>query len=126
MLGAAGRQVVVPSSAPVAAMVEKTLLILAQAVVVLVVGRGKGCAHGVELRVGGTAVAGQFRRAVLADWAADCDQPVISSSVLPSGVRRVMCAPGVEPLKYFADIDLRLNRRLGWRQIAVHRGHNSR
>jgi hypothetical protein len=46
-------------------MVEKSLLVLAQAVVVLVVGRGKGRAHHIELRVGGTAVAGHVRRAVL-------------------------------------------------------------
>ena len=46
-------------------MIEKALLILAQAVVVLVVRRGKCRAHHVELRVGGTAVAGQVRRPVL-------------------------------------------------------------
>jgi hypothetical protein len=29
-----------------------------------------------------------------------CIQPVISSSFFPSGVVKVMCAPGTEPLKY--------------------------
>src|ERR1035441_6863530 len=80
------------------AMIEESLLILSQAVVVLVVRRGKRRAHHVEFRVGGTPVAGHVCGSVLVlgtDW----DQPMSSSRVLPSGVRSVMCACGVEPLK---------------------------
>ncbi len=65
-------------------MIEKSLLILAQAVVVLVVGRGKRRAHRVELRIGGTAVAGQFCRAVL----------VIGNCLRPAGHLQQLFALG--------------------------------
>ena len=82
-----------------AAMVEKSLVILAQPVVVLVVRRNEGCAHGIELGVAGTAVA--RIAAVPSFWlGSSCHQPVISSIFLPSGVVNVICAPGVDPLKY--------------------------
>jgi hypothetical protein len=42
-------------------MVQKTLLILPQPVVVLVGGRSKGCAYGVELRVAGPTIVLQTR-----------------------------------------------------------------
>ena len=93
-----------------AAMIEEALLILAQPVVVLVVRRGKGCADGVELRVGGTAVVFEF--AVPALWLSSaCAQPVISSSFLPSGVRKGDMRARSGAVEVFADVELGLERR---------------
>ena len=64
-LGAAGREIVVPAPDRMAAVIEEAFLVLAQAVVVLIVGRGEGGADGVEFRIGGTAVVDDVGRAVL-------------------------------------------------------------
>ena len=84
-----------------AAVVEVALVILAQAVVVLVVGRGEGGANGKEFRIGGSAVVEDFGGAVLL-VGLRLLQSVGSDKLLPSGVEKTMCAPGVVPLKYFA------------------------
>ena len=63
--GSGRSRVIGPAMDRVSAMVQKTLLILPQPVVVLVGGRVKRRAYGVELRVGGTAIMFQAGRAGL-------------------------------------------------------------
>ncbi len=58
--GSGGRKIVVPAANRMAAMIEETLVVLAQAVVVLVVGRNEGSADGEELGVGGAAIVERF------------------------------------------------------------------
>jgi hypothetical protein len=65
-------------------MVQKALLILPQPVVVLVGGRGKGRAYGVELRIVGTAIVLQSRSAGF----------VIEFILRPAGKLKQLCAVG--------------------------------
>ena len=123
--GSGGRQVVGPAADRVAAMIEKALVILAQAVVVLVVGRGEGRADDVELGVGGAAVVEDFRGAVL----------VVGHGLRPAGqlqqllaVGRAECdvRAGSRAVEILRDVELGLERRLRGRMLALHGGDHPR
>ena len=62
--GRGGREIVVPAADGMAAMIEEAFVVVAEAVVVLVVGRNEGGADGEELGVGGAAIVVDFRGAV--------------------------------------------------------------
>ena len=105
-------------------MVEEALVVLAQAVVVLVVGRNKRCADDVEGRVAGPAVVTNAGRAVF----------VIGHRLGPAGhlqqllafrcpQRNVRARRGA--IEILGDVDLRLHGRMRGGQVLVHRGHNS-
>jgi len=80
----------------VAAAVEVALLVLAEAVVVLVLGRGEGCADAIEGVVGGTPASPSL-------WLGMAiSQPRICNNVSPAGVLTERFTPGVEPPKNFA------------------------
>ena len=63
--GSGRGRIVVRASHRMAAPVQIALMVLAQAVVVLILGRGEGCAHLIEGIVGGTAIVQTFCGAVL-------------------------------------------------------------
>ena len=99
-------------------MIEKTLLVLAQPVVVLVVGRGKGRADGVELGVGGTAIVGQSGGAVF----------VVGHGLRPAGHLEQLFAvgraegdvrAGSGAVEVFPDVDFGLQRRVRGRMVAL-------
>ena len=120
-----GRSLVIsPAANRMAAMVEKSLVVLAQAVVVLVVGGAKGRSNHVELRISGTAVLGHGCRTVL----------VIGHGLGPCGEfqqrlalrraqRDVRARSGA--VEVFLDVHLGLQQRMDGREVLVHDGDNS-
>jgi len=120
-----GRSVVVgPAANRMPAMIEKSLVILAQAIVVFVVGRGECRTHDVELRIARTAVAGYIGRAVLV-----IGLRLRPASHLEQGFafrrakRDVRAGSGAAEI--FADVRLCFKRRTSGRQVPVHGCNNA-
>ncbi len=123
--GRGGRQIVVPAAHRVSAVIEKALVVVAKAVVVLVVGRNKRRADGIELGIGRAAIVVQICGAVF----------VIGHGLLPAGhLEKLLAVGGREgdmrarsrAVEELPDIGHRLERRRARGMIALHRDDDAR
>ena len=123
--GRGGREVVVPAADGMAAMIEEAFVIVAEAVVVLVVGRDESGADGEELGISRAAIVVDVGSAVL----------VIGDGLLPSGHLEKFLAfrrgegdvrAGRRAVEELRDVEFGAERRMRRRMIALDGGDDAR
>ena len=123
--GSGGSKVVGPAAHHVAAMIEEAFVVLAQAVVMLVGGRGEGRAHGVEPGVGGAAVVEHLGGAVLLVGLALHPAGHLQQRFAIGGAQRDVRA-GSRAAEVLAEGGLIWIGRPGAGLVAVHSGDDAR